>query len=403
MNILMLTYEVVDEGGSFIRCFSLAKNLVKLGHRVTVLASNKTPGFIERKTIRQGVVVIEIACPLPHRIRHNGTSPFQIISRAVHILRHRYDVVHGFGHRPSVFIPAHIHKLLYRRPYVADWADLWGWGGLASYRGGVIGDFLGVFDDAAERWIFSHVDGLTVISQELKKIALRRGVPEEKICLLPPGADAQIIYPQSKGASRRLLGLPAHAQILVFVGNASYDAELLARTFIKVFKHNNNALLLFAGASMPAFWNIIRRAKLEKRVIYKGFVPHDALGEVLACGDIMLLPYTNRQINTGRFPNKLGDYLAAGRPIVTNPTGDIRDIIAKEEVGLLVGESSEAFARGIRMLLHNQTLSRRFGQNARHLAETGFSWRQRAMDLHQFYTTLLSSPQIIKRFPMRRA
>lgn len=388
----MLTYEVIDEGGSFVRCFSLAKNLIKLGHSVTILASNEKQGFIERKSIRRGVVVIEIACPLPHRIRHNGTSPFQIIGRIIHVIRNRYDVVHGFGHRPSVFVPAFIHKLLYHKPYIADWADLWGWGGLASYRGGLLGTFMGIADDVAERTVYRLADGVTVISRYLQQRAIQYGIPKENINLLPIGANIDSIVPLNKEQMRRKHKVPKNAPIAVYVGNTVYDAGFLAQSFIELLKKIPEARLLFIGAKMPSFNTIIEEFHFEKNVIHKGFVKNDSLGELLSCGDVMLLPYTNRAINTGRFPNKLGDYMAAGRPTVANPTGDISSLfVHSHKVGLLAPESPEKFAEAIALLISHPQLCERLGRNARAVAENFMSWRKRGKELETIYRHLLTS------------
>lgn len=391
MNILMLTYEVVDEGGSFIRCFSLAKNLVKLGHKVTLLASNKNQGFTEKKYIRQGVTVIEIACPLPHRVRHNGTSPFQIIGRIIHVIRNRYDVVHGFGHRPSVFIPAIVHRFLYHRPYVADWADLWGWGGLASCRGGVVGNLMGLADDLTERVVYRCADAVTVISDYLYKRALRYGVVPKHIYRLSIGANVDSIILLDKEKMRHKHRVSQGRPIVVYVGNTRYDAEFLAYSFVELLQKKPKTQILFIGEHMASFDKVIRKFGFGGSVIHKGFVQNDKLGELLACGDVMLLPYTNRAINKGRFPNKLGDYMAAGRPTVANPTGDIVPIFENYKIGLLAPETPDKFADAISHLISYPQMSIRLGKNARTTAERFMSWHKRGKELEVIYQRLLAS------------
>lgn len=391
MNILFLTYEVADEGGNFIRCFSLAKNFVRFGHRVTILAGNKKASFFEKKYQRQGVTILEIACPLPHRLRHNGTSPFQIFNRILHVLRHRYDLVHGFGQRPAVVIPALVHKFYYRRPYLADWADLWGWGGLASYRGGVWGNLAGLADDLAERIVYRLADAVTVIAGYLKEKALAYGVDPKKIFQVPVGANVDTIVPLPQREMRLKHNLSLGASIVVFVGNAKYDADLLAKSFLELLKLRPKAKLMFIGREMPNFNQIIKTAKAQSAIIYKGFVPNDELPELLACGDVMLLPYTDRAINRGRFPNKIGDYLAAGRPTVANPTGDLKRLFEKDEVGILAPESPKKFASAIAHLLKNKALRQKLGQNARRVAETKYAWRLIAKNLETIYESALFS------------
>lgn len=387
MNILMLTYEIIDEGGNFIRCYSLAKQLVAFGHKVTILASNKHLSLISQRSVRQGVTIIEVGCPLPRRIRHNGASPFQIFGRILYLLRnHDFDVVHGFGHRPAVSVPSFFFGLIYRKPYIADWADLWGWGGLASDRGGIVGTAIGFFDDILEKTVYRAASRLTVICTSLKQKASRLGIPKSRISVVPPGASADEIVPLLKTAARKSLGFPSRAYVLVYIGNAPYDARLLAETVAEVLKREKHAMAIVVGRPMAEFEEIITEYNLDSRVRRFGFISHENLEKFMASGDVMLLPYTNRTINTNRYPNKLGDYLASGRPIVANPTGDLATVFATHHIGDFAPENPVKFAQVVLRLLHNSKRMSVLGRNARRLAEREFSWKRRAETLCGVYT-----------------
>ncbi len=391
MNILMLTYEVADEGGNYIRCFSLAKELVTLGHQVTLLASNKCSALRDKRTVRHGVIIIEIACPLPHRIRHNGTSPFQVIGRMMHIIGNRhYDVVYGFGHRPSVFFPAFLYAWVYNKRYIADWADLWGWGGLASYRGGFWGTIVGSLDDLMERFVYRHSNGLTVISSALFRRAISVGIPQANIAIISPGSSTDEIVPLSKTTQRRNHGFSAHDHIVMYVGNAPYDAQLLAQTIIEIFKRDDKALAVVVGRRMEEFDQSLATSKYASRIRRYGFVPHNNIAPLLACGDVMLLPYTNREINTNRYPNKIGDYLASGRPVAANPTGDLARLFHDYHIGVVAPENPVGFARAVITLFKNPRIMKTMGKNARALAKGDFSWKRAAQTFNEFYTRLIS-------------
>ena len=44
---------------------------------------------------------------------------------------------------------------------------------------------------------------------------------------------------------------------------------------------------------------------------------------------VMALPMTDTASNRGRLPNKLLDYLSAGRPTVAGPVGDVKSIVER--------------------------------------------------------------------------
>jgi glycosyltransferase involved in cell wall biosynthesis len=111
----------------------------------------------------------------------------------------------------------------------------------------------------------------------------------------------------------------------------------------------------------------------------------------MACADVLLLPYTNRVVNLYRYPNKLGDYLSAGRPIVANNTGDLGRLVTEERVGLIVPDTPQAFARAAKQLFDNPALSEELGRRGRELAESKLDWRFLARDLERFYCDTLAA------------
>src|SRR3989304_1628575 len=66
---------------------------------------------------------------LPAPPRHGGLSPIALSARCCLVLQERFDLIHGFAHRPAVSLPALLGRRRWRVPYVADWADLRGGGG----------------------------------------------------------------------------------------------------------------------------------------------------------------------------------------------------------------------------------------------------------------------------------
>ena len=126
-------------------------------------------------------------------------------------------------------------------------------------------------------------------------------------------------------------GLPEDALVLVHTGFAPFDDRLLADVFLDIARREPRVRLVTTGRRVSSLDAAAAAAGAADRLFQLGVVPYAELGGVMACGDAMLVPYTRRPHNTARFPNRVGDYLAAGRPIVTNPTGDLGHLVAEEE------------------------------------------------------------------------
>jgi glycosyltransferase involved in cell wall biosynthesis len=102
----------------------------------------------------------------------------------------------------------------------------------------------------------------------------------------------------------------------------------------------------------------------------------------------MLLPFPDRGLNQARFPNRLGDYLAAGRPVVTNPTGEAERLVRQSGAGLLADPTAEAMARAVLKLFDDRDLAIHLGRRGRQYAEQVLAWPILAGQMLQFLGTL---------------
>jgi glycosyltransferase involved in cell wall biosynthesis len=207
------------------------------------------------------------------------------------------------------------------------------------------------------------------------------------------GANADLVLPRDKEEALRKYGVPLGAKVLVHSGFAPYDRDLLVETMRHVAVTEPAALLLLTGDDSNPVLREFERAGLAGRVRPFGLVTYEDLGGILACGDVMLLPLRNRPVNAARFPNRFGDYLAAGRPTATNPTGDVGEIVKREQVGIVAPDEPRAFADAILRLLDDRSACEAMDRRARGLAETRYSWKALVEPLKGFYQQLVGTRQ----------
>jgi glycosyltransferase involved in cell wall biosynthesis len=192
-----------------------------------------------------------------------------------------------------------------------------------------------------------------------------------------------------KVTARQRHNIPQDISVLAYCGFSALDLDLLCETLLLLQKKIPDILLIMTGAKMQPFEEFIKKNKLMANVKHFGTLPYEDLGEILSCGDVMLLPYQNTTVNKARFPNRFGDYLAAGRPIATNNIGDHALIVKDEKLGVVTEPTAEAFAEGIVALLSQRGLLLQMGQNARRLAETQYTWKSVAQPMAELYAELL--------------
>jgi glycosyltransferase involved in cell wall biosynthesis len=387
-RILMLTHQCAGVGGSYMRAVSLARPMVEMGYDMTLIAGRADPGFTTRQSDWYGVHIIEMPDVLPWRIRNAGLSPIDLASRLTHVWRGRYDLFHIFDHRPSASLPV-LWRLNQNVPVVSDWADLWGFEGFSDHRHEFMNVFLKWIDNSLEPYVHKKGDAVTVISSDLKKRALQLEIPNERILLTQVGSNSDIIHPMDKTEARAKYGIPLDVPVVAYCGFSSLDMELLLNSFLELTRLVPNVRLIMTGTRKPVFDEAIQRRLISQQVHHLGTVPYDQLGDVLSCGDVMLLPYQNNTVNIARFPNRFGEYLAVGRPIVTNRVGDHAVIVEQEQIGIATEPDPRSFAEGIASLLRTPDQLDEMGKRARLLSETRFTWKAIAAPVAKLYSELI--------------
>ena len=382
MKILLTCFTSKDQG-TYIRCFHFAKHLVRFGHSVTILASAPEFIFKTQKYVLDGVEIICQPDIVGSRLRNGGLGPIDTLLRCLYLIRNKFDVVQNYDHRPAVLYPVLVSKYLMGVPLVSEWTDLHGTGGSLSNRPQITQQLIGPYENFTEKRSKKIADRLVVISRGLMDKAIELGVPESRIRYIPGGADIDLIYPRPKEEVRKLLGLPLDKKIITYTAGTHYDADLFLRTIYNIQEKRKDVLLVTTGT---VFGKELKGKVYDPdRVIEYGFIPYEKYTALLPAADLFLFPFAKSTLNEGRWPNKVGDYMAAGRPTVSNPTGDMVDLFGTHKIGLLASEDPEGFAETTLELLNNDDLLVEIGKSARQVAEKYYDWKIMAKKLESCF------------------
>lgn len=372
MRMLFINHNVAWSGGTFFRAYHLARFLVRRGHHVTLLTISPQRRFGFQARHCEGVRVVESPDLLVGSAR-SGWDPWDTLRRAGFVRRETADLVHAFDSRPAVILPALVAA---RRgtPLVLDWADWWGRGGTIEERnvGATLRVVVRPLETYFEEAFRTQATATTVISSALERRAQALGVPPDSIERIPGGCDTERVTPRSKHDCRHGVGADAERPLFGYLGVLTRgDAELLWRTFDRLQARRPDARLVLIG-------NHKARLPLRNGMIATGFVPFDQMVTWLGACDVLLLPLRDTIASRGRWPSKLNDYLAAGRPVVTTRVGDVQDLFAHHEIGRAVADDPEAMAEACAELIGDCDILESLGQNARRVAELDLSWSRLA-------------------------
>ncbi|NJO23077.1 MAG: glycosyltransferase family 4 protein [Sphingomonadales bacterium] len=308
--------------------------------------------------------------------------------------RKRYDVIHCLDTRLAVIWPALAYAKAHGIPIVSDWIDWWGRGGLIEERRpGWYKATLGGVETWFEEHYRAKLDGLTTISHALMRRGIDLGCKPERCIVINGAADmTTFANPSTKEEARARAGLPLDAPIVCFSGlDVLIDLPLAVRAFEIIHEKMPDARLLLVGPTEAEARAASSPATPLPAITALGKVPYKELPSVLPAAYLFLLPYPNKIVNVGRWPNKIGDYMAVGRPTVANPVGELNELFQRFPVGLLAGETAEDMAASSLHLLRDPELANEIGRKARKAAETDLSWSSQIERLENWYQDILTA------------
>ncbi|MCX7719409.1 MAG: glycosyltransferase [Candidatus Sumerlaeaceae bacterium] len=402
MRALFLVHNL-PERGSYFRALEIARRMAARGHEVELVCISEVrkhrPGIRFEERIGDGTLrVVEAGYRTLFNERQEGWGVFDNGWRLWRALTWRPDFVYGFSHKPDCVLPALVARL--RGAQVAlDWSDWWA-GPEGLYRATVLPSAAfaslprpirwarrAVF--VADSWLEGRSCGLahavTLISQEyFSHPAAPRGLRERSL-VMHSGAPLESIRPMERDDARRACGIEVPAGVTVFgyVGNFHPDERMLLEAFALVCESRPESRLLVVGSDFEALTPDLQR-RIGPRLCHAGRRPFAEMSQWLGAADVLVLPLSNRLLNRARYPHKLSDYVAAGRPLVACDVGETGRLLRRFGIGRLAAPSAGALAEAMVAAADNRAGWRAEGAAVRAAAEQYFHWDRMCEQLFAF-------------------
>lgn len=370
MRVLLLNANRVGVG-TYFRAYYFGRELAKRGHEAVLLTVSNTHRF--RSAAREdesGLRVTEMPNFLDEWLPWHASGPLDIVRRTAAAVGGPYDVIYAFEYQPNVSVPAVAGRWLRGRALISDWCD---WhAGASYYFGGK--SWAHRIDRFFEEFIRHRADHLTVINHTLRDRALSIGIPVERITVIPEGVDPDYIRPLDRDEMRGRLGLPLDTVIVGTIRDSLAGAELLIRAIRELEPSRPNIRLLIVGRTPSSFLGLAHRLGLGDRMILPGRVSDDDLPRYLACADVLALPLEDNLINRGRWPHKLGDLVAAARPVLVSVGGEFPQMLGARGCAWVLPFDAVAYAEAISALLCSPHRAAELARRGRDLIVKELNW-----------------------------
>lgn len=231
---------------------------------------------------------------------------------------------------------------------------------------------------AAARWLerigYQRSDAVVVLSDDLRnnvvaKVSTRHA---DKVKVIPNFVDADRIIPMNRMTSYRTELNIGDELVVMYAGNVGYSQSL--------------TMLLHAAKQMPGVTFVINgdgaaRAELEAQasgltnIRFAGYQPRERVAEVLASGDIHVVPLRTG-LGAVSVPSKTYSILAAARPVVAaiDAGTEVTRILEQSGAGVSVApDNEELFTAALQAMVAKMDAARAQGVLGRQWVETHVS------------------------------
>jgi len=389
-----------EPGGT--RHYELASHLVRDGHECAIVASTFNYSSGKRAVEGNGLVIEQdidgikvlraYTYPSLHRSftwRVVALVSFMFSSVWAALRVKRVDLVMGTS--PPLFqaVSAWFVSVVRRRPLLLEIRDLWP--EFAVDIGVLTNPVLIKIARWVEIFLYRHATHLLVNSPAYRDYLLAKGVPDEKISVIPNGVDPDMFPLGVDGTPiRDEFGL--HGKFVVTYAGAlgmANDLDTLLRAANRV-RDDDRFRFLIVGAGKDRAHLESRVAELKlTNVIFTGSRNKSEMPAILAATDACVATLLNIPMFRTTYPNKVFDYMAAERPTLLAIDGVIRKVVEDGDGGLFVPPGDDAaLAAAAVTLCDNPERARAMGRSARRHVEQNFNRHRQAEDFVRLVTRL---------------
>lgn len=133
----------------------------------------------------------------------------------------------------------------------------------------------------------------------------------------------------------------------------------------------------------------------KERIVLTGYVTREELLALYSNAQALLAPLEDDERSKARFPTKIGEYLASGRPVITSSVGEVGRFLKDGETAFIAPPcDAEVFAQKIELALFDSKLSRRIGLAGRKVAEQNFHYSKQGERIVKFLNKLFEKNRV---------
>jgi glycosyltransferase involved in cell wall biosynthesis len=347
MHILLIhqAFTSLDEAGG-TRHFEIATHLISKGHQVTIITSpisyltgqKSTNSAHNKQNPSIGLKIFRTyAYPALHKSFIHRVINFITFmgSSFIKSLQVRHvDLI--WGTSPPIFqaFTAWLIARLKRVPFLLEVRDLWP--AFAIEVGVLRSPVLIRLSLWLESFLYRHADIVVVNSPGYIEHVKNKGA--KRIEMIPNGSDAGMFKPQEKGITFRKKHGFENKFLIIYAGahGISNDMQVILQS-AKLLSSNPKIHFILVGDGKEK--TALRQKAHEmclSNLTFMDPISKNQIAEVFSASDACIAILKPLELYKTTYPNKVFDYMAAGRPVLLAIDGVIRKVVEEAKCGLFV-------------------------------------------------------------------
>jgi glycosyltransferase involved in cell wall biosynthesis len=243
----------------------------------------------------------------------------------------------------------------------------------------------------AERITFALADMVISTNESYRRVALERGrVHPDRVHVVRSAPDLNrfVMREPDPRLRRGKAYLAAYLGVMGPQDGVDHALRALAHLRYELGRDDVHTIFMGTGDCYEQLVALSRELGLDDVVEFPGRVSDEFVQQCLSTADVCLSPDPRNPLNDVSTMNKVVEYMAMARPLVSFDLLEAR-VSAGDAAVYAPGNDEWAFATCIDQLLRDPERRRRMGAEGRARVESELSWEVSRRHLVEAYRTLL--------------
>lgn len=394
----------------------LAVQLRQMKHEISVFTTtphyNHDPEAVASQPLRPkwGRVLLQSDCqgiPVYHaRVQAKGR---RVAARAIDYLKFhvvatvaglalggRYQVVLAPSPPLTIGLSAMVLALARQVPFVYNVQEIYP--DIAVKLGVLRNPWLIRALEILERFIYGRAEVVVVISESFRRRLLAKGVPAQKLVVIPNFVDVDFVQPGERHNSLTSRHGLDDSFVVLYSGNIglTQDIETILEA-AQSLRDLPEVRFLLVGGGARKDWLVRRLEETQvPNVRWLPYQPHSEVPHLYASSDLCVVPLLKGTAQD-TFPSKIYTIMAAGRPAIVCADADseLAHVVQQAKCGIAVPPSDPAaLAEAVRWALANSERMAEMGRNGREYVVARHSPASVARQYHELLSSVVKGRSV---------